>query len=194
MRAAQIYDARARERERPGEAPAKARPDGRGGVFLPEESSQEPPLPRLALLITGKGPLRARYEREMAALDLEHVALRTLWLEPGDYPVLLGSADVGVSLHASSSGLDLPMKVVDAQGCGLPVCALRYPCLERELVREGLDGLLFETAEGLAESLVELGESVGQPQGLLHCLRAGARDGSKETWQQAWDRAALPLL
>lgn len=51
------------------------------------------------------------YEEKMQQMRLHHVAFRTLWLEASDYPLLLGSADLGVCLHTSSSGLDLPMKV-----------------------------------------------------------------------------------
>ena len=67
-------------------------------------------LPNLLVIVTGKGPQKAMYRAAMHDLDLRHVAFRTLWLEPGDYPVLLGACDVGISLHTSSSGLDLPMK------------------------------------------------------------------------------------
>ena len=51
------------------------------------------------------------YLERMRGMDLKNVAFRTLWLDPADYPLLLGSCDAGVSLHTSSSGLDLPMKV-----------------------------------------------------------------------------------
>ncbi|KAL0029779.1 hypothetical protein WJX79_009975 [Trebouxia sp. C0005] len=77
-------------------------------------------LPGLMIAVTGKGPQKAMYEEKMQQLRLHHVAFRTLWLEASDYPLLLGSADLGVCLHTSSSGLDLPMKVVDMFGCGLP--------------------------------------------------------------------------
>ena len=67
-------------------------------------------LPLLLVIVTGKGPQKAAYLQRMQQMDLRHVAFRCLWLASEDYPVLLGSSDLGLSLHYSSSGLDLPMK------------------------------------------------------------------------------------
>ena len=84
-------------------------------------------LPKIVCVITGKGPLKEHYQTIIAGKVLKHVEICTPWLESNDYPKLIGSSDLGICLHTSSSGLDLPMKVVDMFGCGVPVCAVSFP-------------------------------------------------------------------
>lgn len=112
-------------------------------------------VPRAIVVITGKGPLRAAAMAALREHPLRHIAVHSVWLGAQDYPLLLGAADLGISLHRSSSGLDLPMKVVDMFGCQLPVVALRFSCVE-ELVQPDQNGLLFESGEELAGHLEQL--------------------------------------
>ena len=100
-------------------------------------------FPDLVVLVTGDGARRAEFERRFAGLLAHRVQLRTRWLDPEDYPRIVGSADVGLCLHRSSSGVDIPMKVADLFGAGVPVCALDYGACLAERVRHGDNGLLF---------------------------------------------------
>lgn len=81
----------------------------------------------LVVIVTGKGPLKEYYQKKILNSNMVHVQVLQLWLESEDYPLLIGAADFGISLHTSSSGLDLPMKIVDMFGCGIPVCAIDFP-------------------------------------------------------------------
>ncbi|CAK9205706.1 unnamed protein product [Sphagnum jensenii] len=152
------------------------------------------PFPRLLFVVTGKGPMRAMYEERICKLRLQRVAFRTMWLSAEDYPQLLGAADLGVCLHTSSSGLDLPMKVVDMFGCGLPVCAVSYSCI-RELVKDQDNGLLFSSPSELANQLLDLFKGFPQACDLLATLRTGAlASGSATRWDDEWREHVLPLL
>ncbi len=110
---------------------------------------------RCLVLVTGKGPQKELYEERISRLGMRHIAVQTLWLEPGDYPKLLACADLGISLHTSTSGLDLPMKILDMFGCGVPVCAVNFACLS-ELVQDDVNGRVFESSQELADMLVDL--------------------------------------
>ena len=117
--------------------------------------------PRILALITGKGPKRATFEAQVRhheqAGNLKSVNIKTTYLDDmSDYAKLLGIADLGISLHTSSSGVDLPMKVVDMFGAGLPVAGWGEFEAWPELVTEGQNGRSFRDSRGLQRILAEL--------------------------------------
>jgi beta-1,4-mannosyltransferase len=151
-------------------------------------------FPELVILVTGDGTRRAEFERRFAGLPARRIQLRTRWLDPEDYPRIVGSADLGLCLHRSSSGVDIPMKVVDLFGAGVPVCALDYGACLAERVRHGDNGLLFSTARQLADVLFDLFEATSAESSLLDRLRAGARRAARPTWEEGWATEARSVL
>eukprot|EP00210_Caulerpa_lentillifera_P008172 g7805.t1 len=149
--------------------------------------------PRLIILVTGNGPMKEHYLQQMRQLDFSAIAFRTSWLEAADYPVLLGTADVGISLHTSSSGVDLPMKVVDMFGCHLPVCSTNYPTIT-ELVDPGETGLLFNSSNELYQALWSLLEGFPMTTPLLTRMKRNLsqrQDRWSENWNTMWSRVFL---
>jgi beta-1,4-mannosyltransferase len=133
----------------------------------------------LRAFISGKGPEKAAYVARIAELrkGWRRVAVETVWLDADDYPALLSLCHVGVCLHLSSSGLDLPMKVVDMFGAGLPVLAVHYRCIG-ELLTDGCNGYTFRNAQELCQRLIELSSN----RATLQQLQLGAQKERELTW------------
>lgn len=158
-------------------------------------TSTHPQLPEILAIITGKGPQKQFYLDQVAWLKekgkLEMVTITLAWFTVEDYAALLASADLGVSLHTSSSGVDLPMKVVDMFGVGLPVAGWDRFEAWPELVTEGVNGKGFGSAEELTQILVELFGGDGVQ---LKALKEGALKESTRRWDDEWDPIAGKLL
>ncbi|KAJ9143916.1 Glycosyltransferase family 33 protein [Coniochaeta hoffmannii] len=160
------------------------------------QSSEALLLPPLLVVITGKGPQKAMYLERISALTeagrLPNVTVESVFLPFADYARLLACTELGVCLHKSSSGVDLPMKVVDMFGAGLPVAAYSGYESFGELVREGENGCGFETAEELADILRRLMGEGGQ--GELDVLKRGATKEGRRRWDEEWDATVGPVL
>src|SRR5258708_2829055 len=159
-----------------------------------EAGSSARRFPELVILVTGDGARRAEVERRFAGLPARRIQLRARFLEPDDYPRVVGNADLGLCLHRSSSGLDIPMKIADLFGAGVPGCAIHYGACLPERVRHGDNGLLFSTGRQLADIIFELFETFPADPKALERLRNGARKLARPTWEEGWAREAKAVL
>ncbi|KAG5885466.1 hypothetical protein JTB14_037046 [Gonioctena quinquepunctata] len=153
-------------------------------------------LPQLICFITGKGQLKEYYCKKIAEQNWINVTVITPWLQSSDYPLMLASADLGVCLHTSSSGLDLPMKVVDMFGCGLPVCAYDFNCLD-ELVQHEKNGYKFKSTGELSKQLQNWFENF--PNSQVHCetkkkFKTELNNFQSLRWQENWNKVAKPIF
>lgn len=154
---------------------------------------------KVVVVVTGKGPQKGFYQKEISMIKFTNIAIQTLWLEPADYPRLLACADVGVSLHTSTSGIDLPMKILDNFGCEVPVCAFDFPCL-KELVQDDVNGRTFESVADLHQHLYTLLSALDKyrgawpPHGFGDLARYSRKLQGRKKWEENWRETALPAI
>ncbi|ODV94648.1 hypothetical protein PACTADRAFT_3531 [Pachysolen tannophilus NRRL Y-2460] len=142
-------------------------------------------LPNLLVIITGKGPLKEKFLNQVKKADFTKIIVKTIWVSSEDYPTILSVADLGVSLHKSSSGVDLPMKIVDLFGCGIPVISLTFDSIE-ELVKDGVNGILVKDFIGMFNALEILLNENNGPES-LEKIKKGAMLESQERWDETWN-------
>ncbi len=152
------------------------------------------PAMQLMVLITGRGPLRTEFEERLSRVSWRRVILRTAFLDPADYRELLRAAHLGFSLHRSSSGVDLPMKIMDLFGARTPAVVLDYgPCL-MEQIQPGRTALTFRDSGELAQRIDELLQGFPDDLQFLERMQRNIETLVPETWGQAWRRDAAPVF
>jgi beta-1,4-mannosyltransferase len=151
------------------------------------------PVPLARFVLTGRGERRQEVEATLRETSWRHIEVRTAWFSPEEYPSALAGADLGLSLHASAGGLDVPIKLCELLACGVPVLCLDYGPAVRERIRDGVNGRLFCSAAELAALLDELLGGFPDTPSLAR-LRAGVRAERQESWESAWQRTVLPAL
>lgn len=151
------------------------------------EYHNTPELPPLLVIITGKGPMRAQFLQKVDDLAFtDKVIVRNAWLSTEDYPIILSMADVAVSLHTSSSGIDLPMKIVDFFGCGVPVISLNFSAIG-ELVKDGVNGFVTSEKGELSQEIFRLLRLVFTEPQQLAKIKDGAMEESENRWETNWN-------
>jgi len=168
--------------------------------YFEKEKHSNNKLPSLVCVITGKGPLKQYYETQIDNMHLKHVEFALPWLSAEDYAKMVASCDLGICLHTSSSGVDLPMKVVDLFGCGIPVLALKYKAIN-ELVKEEVYGLTFDDSRDLFHKLTELLRGFGKER-QSHDRKISidrfreniTKIFLKSRWETNWKQVAKPVI
>jgi len=163
-------------------------------ILIAQRGASDAGTPDVAVFMTGRGELRQAFEQRVARRHFTRIAVRTAWLDPADYPTLVGMADVGLCLHQSSSGLDLPMKLADFRGAGVPVCAYDYAPVLGEAVTPGREGIAFRDPNDLAQVVLALATADFGKVPQFAASRAWLAAHPAQHWDAQWQEHARAAI
>jgi beta-1,4-mannosyltransferase len=159
------------------------------------KNSEISKIKKVLFIITGRGPGRESFMKKVELTDFKIFTIKSIWMESDDYPKLLGTADMGVCLHYSSSGFDLPMKVVDMFSAQLPVATYDYETVH-ELVKKNLNGFLFKSKEELSLIVekVIMEYSIKNSNEKIEKFRNNLENFSHYDWISQWKDIAYDVI
>lgn len=147
----------------------------------------------IIMIVTGKGPLQSSFLEMIKSYNWNHVNIKNVWLPLEEYPNILKIADLGISLHYSSSGLDLPMKIVDLFGSGVPVISMNYPVI-KELVKDNVNGIVLKDNKDGNEMATKIYNVLFEDKKLYLTIKEGALLESQIHWNEEWNKNLIDLF
>jgi beta-1,4-mannosyltransferase len=149
-----------------------------------------PKTGRLAVWLTGTGELRGAFEARLSRRQFSHVAVKVADVESH---AAVANADVGLCLHQSASGLDLPIVLSDLRAASVPACVYDYAPVLTEAVTNGQQGVRFGEPGELTALLVAVatGDSSDGP---LTRARAWLASNPPQAWEDHWQETMAPMI
>lgn len=142
--------------------------------------------PSLTLMIVGDGPEKKKLEKLAAKLGIENKVIFTGLLRGENLVHALQASDIFVTASKSEN---MPLSVLEAMSCGLPVVAAGEKGLI-EIIKDGVNGFLVtaDNPSGLAKKILQLLNDESLLKEFSQASRTQAMNYSKETVTKLLER------
>ena len=141
------------------------------------------------LVVLGDGPTRPEVERSISELNLEEHVLLPGFKQYADLPVYYG---LGSAFVLASSTEQWGLVVNEAMAAGLPVLISEACGCAPDLVKEGINGFVFDYRDpnALAEQLRKLASGECNLTAMANASRAIVSEYTPESYAEGFMRAA----